>query len=78
MGTACIVIAVTTAADLEAAGRRAYLNNEPAAPALNAEVMAAVGDGPVGEPRTVAVMRAFTRGYEAERQAELDRLLAED
>jgi hypothetical protein len=66
-----------TMTDLEAAGRLAYRNNRPAAPALDATVIAAIGDRPVGTG-AVEIMQAFTRGYEAERDAECARILAED
>lgn len=70
----------TTAADLEliSAGRNAYRNGEPSAPALNAQVIAAIGDRPVGDRRTREIMCAFIFGYETEREAELARILAED
>ena len=59
-------------------GRRAYHAGESAAPALNAQVMEAIGDRPVGDPHTRALMSAFTFGYEAERERELAQLLAEE
>jgi hypothetical protein len=63
----------TTGIDFEALGRQAYLNDEHGAPALNAAVQAAIADLPVGGD-AAEIMRAFTRGYEAEREAELTRL----
>jgi hypothetical protein len=63
----------TAAIDFETTGRQAYINDEPAAPALNAHVQAAIADLPVAGG-AADIMRAFTRGYEAEREAELTRL----
>jgi hypothetical protein len=62
-----------TAVDFEALGRQAYINDEHGAPALNAAVQAAIADLPVGGG-AAEIMRAFSHGYEAERQAELTRL----
>ena len=70
-----------TATDLnyfEALGRQAYLNGHHAAPALNAEVMATIGDAQVGDPIGIAVMKAYSSGFDAERDAECARILAED
>jgi hypothetical protein len=68
----------TTDKTLISTGRQAYHNGEPAAPALNSTVIAAIGDRPVGDPRTREIMCAFIFGYEQEREAELARILAED
>jgi hypothetical protein len=69
---------MTNTADLlETAGRLAYRNGRPAAPALDATVIAAIGDRPVGTG-AVEIMQAFARGYEGQRDAELALILAED
>ena len=66
-----------TTIDFETLGRQAYINDAPAAPALNAQVQAAIAGLPVGGG-AADIMRAFSRGYEAEREIELARILAED
>lgn len=67
----------TAASDFEAIGRQAYLNGEPAAPVLNPTVQAILNasDEKVGSDGPgIQAMRAFSRGFNAECQAELTRL----
>lgn len=67
---------MTQPADLarfEHLGRTAYRTDQPAAPALNADIQTAIADMPVGTG-AATIMKAFTRGYEAERAVELARL----
>jgi hypothetical protein len=62
---------------IETLGRQAYANGESAAPICNPTVHAIVSasDEKVGSDGPgIQAMRAFARGYEAEREAELKRL----
>ena len=61
---------VKVATDWHAIGYSAYLAGDPAAPALNAQVMQAIGDMPVGGGGE-EIMRAFTEGYERARDDEM-------
>jgi hypothetical protein len=58
--------------DFEEIGRQAALNDEPAAPAANATVQAALAGRTVGDPENIRIMQAFSKGYQAERQAQAD------
>ena len=57
-------------------GRRAYENGEHGAPALNRTVLAAIDRMPVGTGGA-EIMAAFSRGYDAARDAAADAVLAE-
>jgi hypothetical protein len=46
------------------AGRDAATAGESRAPGINATVLSLIGDAPVGEPRTTAIMLAFQSGYD--------------
>jgi hypothetical protein len=61
-----------TADELRAAanaGRSAYDAQAPNAPALSLTLHGLLTGAPVGEPRTMELMRAFTTAYQAEVQA---------
>jgi hypothetical protein len=63
--------------DFEAVGRQAALNDEPAAPSVNAQVRYALAGRPVGDPENIRIMEAFSKGYQAvrnEQAAEEDRV----
>jgi hypothetical protein len=58
-------------------GRAAYDTLPTRAPAANADLMALIGDGPVGDPRTVALMQAYSAGWDAAADAACAAILAE-
>jgi hypothetical protein len=64
--------------DFEAIGRQAALNDEPAAPAANATVQAALEGRQVGDPETTSIMQAFSKGYQSVRDAEAQAVLDEE
>jgi hypothetical protein len=51
------------------AGARAYLIGATMAPTMSAIIRDLVGNVPVGQPRTLEIFRAYSRGYA--RQAEI-------
>lgn len=61
----------------ERIGREAAQADEPAAPAANAKVQAALEGRVVGDPANARIMEAFSRGYQAVRDAQADAVLAE-
>ncbi len=73
-GTAALA---DTIAAMVAAGRAAYDADQPAAPAASAAVRDAIGNAAVGDPNTLAIMRAFSRGYAARATEAADALLAD-
>lgn len=49
--------------DMEQAGYDAKKNGGHSAPGLNPHVREALAAAPVGEPRTIEIMQAFSRGF---------------
>ena len=56
-------------------GRKAHAENRPAAPAADAQVMAAIAGAKVGDPNTKAIMSAFLKGYNEAIAAEVAAVL---
>lgn len=50
-------------------GIAAALCDRPAAPGAHAPLLALIGDVPVGQPRTIALMEAWHRGYHEQVEA---------
>lgn len=64
--------------EFEEIGRQAALNDEPAAPGVNIQVMAALEDRAVGDPVNARVMEAFSRGYQSVRDQQARHTLGLD
>lgn len=58
------------------AGKAAYANGDMRAPILNADVQQALIDLPVGDPRVLDIMQAFTNGFDAAAEVELSEIVA--
>jgi hypothetical protein len=60
----------------EEVGRHAFANGEHSAPALNADVMAALEGLPVGHPDVMVILGGFSRGWTAANHSQPEPLTA--
>lgn len=58
------------------AGKAAHANGDMRAPLFNADVQKALIDLPVGDPRVLDIMQAFTNGFDAAVEVEVNVILA--
>lgn len=61
--TVAVVAQFPPATDWEEVGRAAFKRGDPAAPALNPQVTAALAGRPVGDPENLRVMGGFSAGW---------------